>query len=401
MKKKRLKNGITVLSKHRNTDTVTILVHVGTGSNNEHPKIAGISHFLEHMIFEGTKTRSNREIAEAIENVGGEFNASTANERTVFYAKLPKKHFELGLDILSDILINPSFDPKIFEKEKKVVLEEIKMIKDQPLSYQWVLFEKTLFKKHPTKNPVYGRTETVRKITVEQMKNYYKKWYVPGNMRISIVGNVKNPFPKAEKYFGKMKRKAVPKTKKTKEPAATRKEIKKEKRKINQAYFIMGNKTVPRMHKDSFVLDVIATIFHKGISGRITNEIRVKRGLAYSAGAHHETEKDYGFFAFYLNTDKKNIELCKKIIFEEIKKLNNLETKEINDAKEHIIGKNLVEEEDTERLADQIAFWDFIKDEKMTKEYMYRIRQVTKKDILKARDKYLNKNYTLILLGDV
>lgn len=400
VKKKRLSNGLTVLYRHRNTDTVTVLVQVGTGSDNEPYELAGISHFLEHMVFEGTKKRTSQEISEAIENVGGELNAMTTNERTAFYAKVPKKHLELALEILADIIQNPTFEKKIFEKEKRVVLEEIKMINDQPLHYQWILLEKTLFKRHPAKNPVYGREESVKKMTVEQMKRYYQRWYVPNNIIVSIVGNAQEPTALVGKYFGKMKKKQLPKMQKTTEPRAVAPETKKEKRKINQAYMLIGYKTVERAKKEAAALDVMATIFHKGISGRVTNEIRVKRGLAYAAGAHHVTEKTYGFFVFYLNTEKKNIEECKNIISDEIRKLDNLEKKEIEEAKEHMIGKMLVAEEDTHDMAEQMAYWELIGKAEMEEEYRKEIKKVTKKDILKARDKYM-KNHTLVLLGDV
>jgi len=125
MQKFKLKNGLTVVYEKRESDSVAIEVNVGTGSNNEHSSIAGISHFLEHMVFEGTKTRTAKQISEAIENEGGELNAATTNERTFFYVKLPSKKTELGMEILADMMQNPSFDQKILDKERKVVLEDL------------------------------------------------------------------------------------------------------------------------------------------------------------------------------------------------------------------------------------------------------------------------------------
>ncbi len=399
MKRLKLGNGLTIIHENRDSDTVAIEVSVGTGSNNEPSKIAGMSHFLEHMAFEGTKTRSAKEISEAIENIGGEINAATSNERTFFYVKVPKKHAVLGLDILADILQNPSFEKDIFEKERKVVLEEIKMVDDQPMLYQWVLFEKSIFKKHPSKNPVYGRFDSVRSMTREQMIAYYRKWYVPNNMVVCVVGCVPDVVSLVKSRFGGMKRRPVPEMHEVIEPKDSMPTIKKEKWDTNQAYMILGNKTVDRSHKDSFALDVISAIFSKGISGRVTEEIRVKRGLAYSVGTVHECKKDYGFFAFYLNCDRKNLELCKRIIFDEIKKLSNLSVKELNEAKEHIIGRLLLDDEDSHKRADDLAFWEFIHDMDLADSYKKEIRKVSVKDIIKARDKYLDENYTLITLS--
>jgi predicted Zn-dependent peptidase len=402
MRKFKLKNGLTVIWEPRKSDSVAIEVCIGTGSNNEKSSFAGMSHFLEHMIFEGTSTRSTKQISEAIENVGGELNAATSNERTFFYVKIPKSKLDLGLDILSDMVKNPALDPKIMEKERRVVLEEIKMVNDQPIMYQWVLFEKSLFKKHPTRNPVYGRVESVKSITRNQMLNYYKKWYVPGNITLCVVGDTRNSRDmrrKIEKRFGDMKPKKKPKIPKVIEPQDKKPTIKREKRDTKQAYFVLGYKTVPRTHKDSFALDVISAIFSKGLSGRINEEIRVKRGLAYSVGTNHDAKNDYGFFIFYLNCAKKNLGLCKSIMLDEVDKLSNLTSKEIGEAKDHIIGRVLLDKENSQRRADELAFWEFIKDARLSDTYVPNIRKVTKKDIIRVRNKFFHDNYTMVVIS--
>lgn len=399
MQKFKLKNGLTVLFEPRKTDTVAIEVSIGTGSNNEHKNIAGISHFLEHMLFEGTKTRTAKQISEAIENIGGELNAATSKERTFFYTKVPKNKAGIGMEILADIVNNPLFDPKILEKERRVVLEEIRMTNDQPILYQWVLFERNLFKRHPTKNPIYGRFDSVRAITRKNMIDYFKRWYSPNNMIISIVGDVKQVKSLVSRNFAGMEPRKVPKIKKVIEPKDNKQTIKREKRKIKQAYLILGHKTVPRSHKDSFVLDVISAIYSKGLSGRINDEIRVKRGLAYAVGANNEAKKDFGLFFFYLNCAKRNVGLCKSIILDEIDKLSNISNKELQEAKDHIIGKNLLDKENSQKRADDLAFWEFIKDAKMADQYGKSVKKVAKKDIIRVRDKYLNKNYTMVVLS--
>ncbi|MBI5880763.1 insulinase family protein [archaeon] len=351
------------------------------------------------MMFEGTKSRSAKQISEMIENAGGEFNAATSNERTAFHVKLLSSKFEVGLDILSDMMLNPLFDPKILEKERNVVLEEIKMVNDQPMLYQWVLFEKTIFKKHPTKNPVYGRVDSVKSISRKQMFDYYRKWYSPNNMMVTVVGGIRDPVQLIEKYFGHLSPRDVPKIKKVVEPADSSPTIKLERRDINQVYLVLGFKTVPRTHKDSYVLDAISAIFTKGISGRINEEIRVKRGLAYAVGAINESKKDYGFFAFYLNCAKKNLELCKRIIFDEIGKLDNLQDPEIADAKTHLVGRNMVDNEDSHKRADELSFWESIKDAKLADAYKKNVSKVSKQDIIRVRNRFLSKNHTMVMIG--
>jgi predicted Zn-dependent peptidase len=399
MEKLMLKNGMKILVDRRKSSTVTIEMSVNVGSNCEQRNIAGISHFLEHMIFEGTKKRSAKQISEAIENVGGELNAATTNERTFFYIKVPKAKMGTGFDIISDMIRNPAFELKILEKERNVVLEEIKMVNDQPLLYQWVLFESNIFKQHPTRNPVYGRVDSVKSISRQQMLRYYRSWYSPSNMTLSVVGDVGNIKALANKYFGDMPSAKALIMKKVTEPKDTKPTIKVEKRDINQSYLVMGFKTVPRLHKDSFVLDVIASVFSKGISGRINEEVRIKRGLAYSVGSVHESKKDYGFFVFYLNCDRKNLETCKSIILDEIRKLDNLGSRELVDAKEHLIGRDILDLEDSHKRADELAFWESLGDARLADRYTKEVKKVTKKDIIRVRNRFFDKNYTMVVIG--
>ncbi|MBW2965017.1 insulinase family protein [Candidatus Woesearchaeota archaeon] len=399
MRRFKLRNGLTVVYEQRDSDSVTLEISVSTGSNNETPHIAGMSHFLEHMVFEGTTTRTAKQISEAIENIGGELNAATSNERTFYYIKVPKSKTKVAFEILSDMMNNPAFIPKVFEKERKVILEEIKMVKDQPMLYQWVFFENILFKKHPTKNPVYGNRESVRSITRQQMISYFRKWYCAKNMTLSVVGDVKDLQDVAERYFGSLNNCSPPPVKKVIEPKDNKPTIKSENRNTKQAYLLIGYKTVPRTHKDSVVLDVISAIFSKGLSGRISNEIRVKRGLAYSVGTHNESKKDYGFIVVALNCDKKNLELCKEIVLAEIGKLGNIESKELEAAKEHIVGKFYLNFEDSQRRADNLAFWEFISDARDADRYPKDIKKVTVPDVKRVHKKYLGNNYTMVIIN--
>ncbi len=160
----------------------------------------------------------------------------------------------------------------------------------------------------------------------------------------------------------------------------------------------MGYKTVPRLNKDSYTLDVIRSILGRGQSGKIFDEIRNKRGLAYEVGVHHDSSIDYGFFAVYLNTDKKNIKKTIQLILKEFNNLKNLTQKELKEAKGFLTGQHILENEDTRELADELGYWESIKDAKLLKNYIKEINKVKKKDILKISKKYLTKNYVLALI---
>jgi len=396
MKISKLKNGLTLIYENKKTETVTVEVTVKVGSNYENEKISGISHFIEHMMFEGTRKRVGaKEISGEIESIGGEVNAYTSNERTCYYIKVPKKHLDKALDLLSDILKNSIFAPKRIEKERKIILKEINLHKDEPRYYQWVVFQKALFKKIKVRLPTAGTVKSVKGLTRRVLVDYFHKYYVANNMIVSVVGDVSGLKSKISKYFGKFRKGIVPDYEDVNEPEQTKKIVAKEKRKILNSYMVLGYKTPNRVSGDSYVLDVLKAILGKGQSGRIENEIRNKYGLAYEVGVYHEPSQKYGFFAVYLNTHKKNIPLAVKLILKEFKGLNKLSKKELEEAKGYLEGKFILDNEDTHDRADELGFWELVSDAKDHDKYLSRIRKVTVKDVQKVAKKYFSDKYTL------
>jgi len=399
MKKYKLKNGITVLFEKNYSKSVCVEVLFKVGSNFESENLAGISHFLEHMLFEGTENREDsKKIANEIERYGGEFNAYTTGERTAFFIKIINKRFDIALEILSDIIANPLFTKKNIDKEKHVILKEINMVTDDPRLHQWILFQKTLFEKHPAKNPTYGTVNSVKNFDRKHVSDYYYSHYIPNNMVISIVGNVANIKQKVQHYFGNLKPRKAIKRKHVKEPL--QKNVKKfvEEKITMNSYMVLGYKTVPRIHKDSYVFDVITAILGRGQSGWIFDEIRNKRGLAYQVGVNSENETDYGIFAVYAGLDKKNIEKAKAIILHEFRRLMDISEKDMEEGKTYIEGNHTLEMEDNFHHSDNLAFWETIKDAKLAEDYLENIRNVTVKDIKRVTRKYLNDKYTLVVI---
>lgn len=397
MQKIILKNGLTVIYQEKEANSVAVEILVKAGSNKENAKQRGISHFIEHLVFEGTKKRANsQKIANEIERIGGELNAYTSNEKTCFFAKVPKKSFVIALEIIADIVQNPLFKEEDIKKEKNVVGKEIDMVNDNPRFYQWILFEKNLYDKHPVRFPTYGEKKTVLGLGRKEILEHYRKYYLPNKMVLSIVGKVKDWRKKVEEKFI-FEKGEESEEEKIKEGSAKKNKIRKEKRKIANTYLVLGYKTVPRSHPDSYALDVINGVLGRGQSGWMFQEIRSKKGLAYEVGTQHVSEESYGYFAIYLSIDRQKLRTVKELILEQLDKLKKITGKELEEAKNYIEGSYLLEVEDTQKLADHLCFWEQVGEAKEIENFVKRIKKVSREEIKKAVEKYF-RHYCLVII---
>jgi len=397
MNRLKLDNGLVIIFENKNSCSVAIEVMVKAGAYDETEKNSGVAHFIEHMLFEGTKKRSARELANEIDKTGGDINGYTSKEKTAYHIIVEKKHFSKALDVISDVIQNPLFDEKDIEKERKVILDEIKLVTDDPRFYQWILFERALFGKTPAGNPTSGTYDTIKNLKKKDLLEFYDSFYIPNNMIVSVSGNINPKIRKSVISAFRCMKKGNVSDKKERCIKRHKKSI-KEKRKILSSYFILGYRTVNRTHKDSYALDLIRAILGKGQSGRLFYEIRTKRGLAYYFGVDHEPKKNYGFFSVFAGTDKKNIPLVKNLIIDEFKKLENLSGNEIKEAKDYIEGRFVLDNEDNNEMADLLAGWEAVKDARLAKSYISKIRKITKNKILRVAKKYLTKNYTTAII---
>ncbi len=397
MEKVVLPNGLTAIYAKRKGPSVVVEVMVKVGSNHETPHERGISHFLEHILFEGTESRpTNRDISNEIERIGGDFNAYTTNERTCFYVKVLRKHFPIAVEILADIIQHALCTEKDIHKEKNVVLKEIDMVNDEPRFYQWVLFQRTLFHRYPTKYPTYGNRNVIRSLTRKKVVQYFNKYYPPNNMVVCVVGSIPNWRKEVAKRFTFLPQKvSLPKM--PEERPAQQPQEKRERKKINNTYLVLGFKTVPRTHPDSYTLEVINGILGRGQSGRMFTEIRAKRGLAYEVGTQHTAESCFGYFAVYATIDKANRMLVKKLILKELEKVKNASADDIREAKEYVEGDYYLQLEDPQKIADQILFWEQAKDAALMKEFIARVKKVTPADIQRVVKTYF-RNHTLVVV---
>jgi predicted Zn-dependent peptidase len=236
--KKQLNNGLKILYKKTNTKSVTIAVCVKAGCVYEPDELMGVSHFLEHMLFNGTTNRTQSEILTTIEDLGGEINASTYSDKTIYTIKILNKYFDIALDVISDMILNSTLPQTLFDREKKIVLDEINMVYDIPRDYQFTLFKETLFKIHSARKRILGTKNTITNLSREQLLDYYKKYYVVNNLIVSVAGNIKNVFNLISEKFSNVENKKLVFEKTPKPQNIYNKFV--ETRNISQSYFVMG-----------------------------------------------------------------------------------------------------------------------------------------------------------------
>jgi len=338
--RKRLDNGITVLFEKRKIPVVSSCTAVKFGAQYEKEKIKGISHFIEHLVFKGTKNRDVTQISEEVENKGGILNAFTGEEVTGFWNKLPAKHFALGADISRDLVLNPLFEKKALERERKVILEEIKMYHDNPTTHVFEKIKEMLYEK-PFSISIAGTLKTVEGLSQEKVIDLYNSIYATNNMIFSVVGkaswqdvlNEAQKFPKVNKKIRKIP--IIPKNG----------EFIEKRKGIDQAHEVLGFHMPKIGDKNQYAAEVFDSILGGGMSSRLFQEIREKRGLCYAIKGHLEQSKDYSYEMIYVGTTKDKIKIIRRLILKEIKKLKNLNARDLSEAKERLIGLRQISKE--------------------------------------------------------
>ncbi len=336
---------MTLIFEQRDLPVVAVAFAVRNGGINETPSEKGISHFIEHMLYKGTPKRNAKKIAEEIEKRGGELNGFTDETITAYWCKMPSKHLNVALDVLSDMVKNPLFNEKELEKERKVIFEEIKMRKDNPHIYVLDNIQRELYNGTLGLNLI-GTHETMEAIDRKKLVKRFREIYQPNNMILGIVGqaNFEDIVKFAEKNFGNIKGHV------SKIKFSPKNNLKIEKRKgIDQANLIFAYHVPLASDKKSYAAEVLGTLMAGGMSSRLFSEIREKRNLAYSVKGDSSISKFFAYNSIYVGTTKEKVELVKKIILEEFKKVaENLTEKELNQTKEQLIGNYHISMEDSQ-----------------------------------------------------
>ncbi len=405
-KKTTLANGLRIIIvPQKNTQAVTVLVLVGTGSKYEKKEISGISHFLEHMFFKGTKKRpSTTAIAETLDRVGGIYNAFTSEEYTGYFAKVALPHFDLALDWVSDIYLNSLLPEKQIKKEKGVIIEEINMIFDNPMSYVGILWNKLLYGDQPAGWDVVGSKESVAGISHPKLLDYMKKQYVASNTVVCIAGKIAPAaaLKKAKKYFSKITQ-GEPNAKPLVLEKQTRLGCLLYQRKTGQTHLCLGVRGYNLFHPQRYAQEILATILGGMMSSRLFIEVREKLGIAYYVTTSSDSNTDTGFLVTQAGVDNKNAEKAISTILREYKKVSQrkIAPTELKKAKDYIKGKTVLLLESSDAQASFYGLQELLKKEVLTLEQIYaKINKVKPDDILKiAQDIFQAQKLNLALVG--
>jgi predicted Zn-dependent peptidase len=339
-----LSNGIRVVSESiPYVKSVTLGIWVGTGSRSELEHNHGISHFIEHMVFKGTFKRSAKDIAETVDEVGGQLNAFTAKEHTCYYIKVLDTHLELALDVLSDMLLYSKFDSDDIKREREVVLEEVHMYEDTPDELVHDIHLNNIWAGHALGRNILGTIPSIEKFDKSLINEYYQDFYTPDNIVIAAAGNL--PHEKlaelAERYFGKMtgKKKQGNFIKPSLIPAHTI-----QSKAIEQVHLCLGTHSVPQSSPDIYTIHILNNILGGGISSRLFQSIREAKGLAYSIYSYQTNYSDAGLFTIYAGTRPSNTIQVIELIRQNISEMKDIgiNAGELSKTKEQLKGSLLL-----------------------------------------------------------
>jgi predicted Zn-dependent peptidase len=352
--KKILKNGITVIHESRPLPLVSLSITNKFGASSEESKIKGIAHVMEHLVFTGTKTRTHEDISREIEKKGGILNAFTSQDVTSFWFKLPSEHLFAGLNILTDMLNNPTFNKEKFEKEKRVILEEIKMYHDAPERNIHDKIEENLYAS-PFGEGVSGSAETVSALDRDFVASFFQKVYNPKNYIVTLVGkaNFKKVCEYLEKNFSP--KSSQPQLQKIQ---LLNKESTEEREGIDQAHFIFALHAPLMNTKEHIVLEVLDAYLANGMSSKLFLTIREERGLAYAVRSSISAEKNYSYYAIYVGTTKEALPQVKSLILQGFKDVEKMNEKDLKEAKERIIGLRKVSSEESASVMNELLFFE-------------------------------------------
>lgn len=355
-KKTTLKNGLKIITAPmRETQTVTVMVMIGVGSRYESEKTAGMAHFIEHMFFKGTKKRpTTLMISEELESIGGEFNAFTAKDKTMYYVKVDAKHIETAMDVLSDMYLNSKLETVEIEKEKGTIVQELNMYEDLPMRKVEEVFESMLYPKNSLGREIVGSKKIINSFKRQDFVRFMKKFYVANDTVVAVAGNFdeKKIVGRIGKYFSKM-----PKGKKIKissvKEEQKKPEVKIKFKKTDQTHLVLGVRAYKRNHKDRYALALMSIILGGGMSSRLFIEVREKRGLAYYVRTGIETYEDAGYVSTSAGVEHKNLEEAVRVILTEYKKIaeEKVSEKELKKAKDFVKGRAVMGMESSDEVA--------------------------------------------------
>jgi zinc protease len=400
----KLNNGLTVIihESHANP-IVTLDVWVNTGSMNEPPEINGVSHFLEHMMFKGTRNRPVGKVDLEIEGVGGETNAGTSKDFTHYYVTIASDYVTTGLDVLSDVIMNSTLDPQEMERERQVILEEYRRKQDSPFSLAYDLICETAYRSGPYRASVLGTTETISNLTRAQMMDYYQRYYTPDNMALVVVGDIKTEtlMPQIEQYFGRYRRAAKPFEQlnmQTRWAGTISRVVEKD---LRDTYAVLAF-PAPSIERprDTVIMDVILGILGEGRSSRLYQTLREKKKLVSGVSAGYATPKKPGLFMIFATLEGKNLDAMREATLEEIRRLRtrNVGRRELAKVKKMYTNEFYFANETTNGQSDTLGlYYTLSGSEKYERNYLREIARVTTADVRRVARDYLDPDKVVMI----
>jgi predicted Zn-dependent peptidase len=377
---------------------------VGTGSRDEPEPVAGSSHFLEHLLFKGSATRHAQEIAEAVESCGGDMNAFTGQELTAYYVRVPDRYLDLALDILSDIVWSPALRPDEVESERQVILEEIRMRDDTPDDLVHDVFASALFPGHPLGREISGSQDSISAVTRDEIAEYHGAHYVPSNVVVAVAGNVDHDDVVARLSAMLPTTGGARPARVNGSDRGTPDEFASVDRPLEQSHVVLGARALRRDDPDRFALSVVDQVLGGGMSSRLFQEVREKRGLAYSVFSYRSAFEETGSLAVYCATAPERVDETLDVVRAELDRLvadGGVSERELAGAKGHLTGSLALSRESSSSRMNRMGRAELTMGEVPSLDWVVeQVDAVTDDDVARVIDRVLGGGErTLALVG--
>jgi predicted Zn-dependent peptidase len=382
--------------------SVSIGVWLMRGSRHETNEQSGIAHFVEHMLFKGTATRTAEDIAQAIDSIGGQLDAFTAKEYASYYIKVLDEHLPLAVDLLSDIVTNPRFSDDELEREKKVILEEIKMVEDTPDDLVHELFTQHFWEGHPLGRPILGTKETVESFTPDVLRDYFRAAYAAPNLIVSAAGNIEHAqvrdlvnaafhnVPRSAPEYADAVPRVVP-------------QVVVRSKELEQSHLCLGTGSYPQNHDDRYVSYIMNTVLGGSMSSRLFQNVREKRGLAYAVFSGLSAYRDTGNITIYAGCANEAVTEVVDLCVDELRTMKNtlVPDSELRRAKDHLKGSLMLSLENTASRMSHLARQEIYFDRHFgLDETLAGVERVSSSDVQRvARDLFANGSLAATVLG--
>ena len=401
-----LENGLNVITvPMKDNPAVTVLVMVSTGSKYENKQTNGLSHFLEHMVFKGTEKRPKSiDISKELESIGAQYNAFTSQEYTGYYAKVNPKDLDIALDVVSDIYLNPLLDSNEIEKEKGVIVEEIRMYQDMPHRHVHNLFMDLVYGDQPAGWNIAGTEENVKNFTREDFVKYRNEHYVAEATTVVVSGSFdeNNILENIEKYFSNISPSKKANKVKVIE-SQSKPQVSLKFKETDQAHLVLGVRSFDIKSKYEYALSVLSTLLGRGMSSRLFQKLREEMGVGYYVNAGHDAYTDHGLFTISAGVDTKRLEEVLKVLLSECKKVitDTISEQELKKVKDYICGSFMLGLETSDARAEYVVINNILKGKiDSPDEEIKKIQGVTVEEVKEVASKiFVDEGLNLAIIG--